>query len=178
MIECLALSPYLSCTQSPLQNFQSAVLKTFPSLQIRTCKQKSICRYIQISHRYSGMVPIVSVHRRRLRMTDFSNRVLFYWPWWTAHALTPSSLKALGPPFMPQFFAAWAGPWAIRAPSWVPGRSLWWDILTQHDHPVVHIADTFWQVPDEAQASLLLFRLLPCTEHFNTNKKVQKLYRL
>lgn len=42
MIECLALSPYLSCTQSPLQNFQSAVLKTFPNLQIRTCKQKRV----------------------------------------------------------------------------------------------------------------------------------------
>lgn len=112
------------------------------------------------------MASVVSVHRRRLHVTDFSNTVLFRCSRWAARALILSPMKASGPPSLAQLFATRASPWAMRTPARVPGRPFWWDVLTQHDHPVVHMAETARRATEEAQASLLL-RLLPHCEHFN-----------
>lgn len=97
---------------------------------------------IQLSDAWRGLAWVAPVNRRSCTVTDFSYRVMLHWP--CRAALVFSSVKATRPPSVAQFFNAGEGPWAVRAPAWIPRGSLRRNVFTKHDHSVVHIADGPW----------------------------------
>lgn len=137
------------------------------------CSSSSGCVFIQFSDAQCGTARVLHENRRRIHVADFSNRVLLHWPHGAAHAPCLPSMKAMRPQSMPQFIIAGTGPRALGTPPWVPrGWCLWRDILTQHDDPIVHIADRSWPTTGEAQTSFPGFWLLLDTEHLKISETV------
>lgn len=112
--------------------------------------RKKRSRIIRVSEAQRGLKPALSVNRSRLYTVDFLNEALLLGHWGAAQAPSLLSRKATRGHPVAHLLAAGAGPWALWAPAWVPGGALWRDILTQHHHSGVRLAERSWPATSEA----------------------------
>lgn len=98
-------------------------------------------------------------------MLYFPDKIVLRWLRGAANALDISSIDVWWPPPLTQFVRTGTSPRAVWTPAGVPGGSFWWNVLTNHDHTVVDVADRPWRAVSEAHASFSTLRFLPYAEH-------------